>query len=115
MQNPIVRTDAQLTFNLELDAQTIIDLEKTLAFGCLHDTKATPRTHLVLQVLKGLVYKMGDATPLIAEYLCLEKDENLALPTEAAEDCFVDVAEDDPEPEPTEEEVDDVEPEEPVA
>jgi hypothetical protein len=111
MKNPIVRTDAQLTFNLELDAQTVVDLEKTLSFGCLHDTHATPRVQLVLQVLKGLVYRMGDTTPQIAEFLRLEKDEDKAIEA-PAEDVFVEDAED--EPEPTEEE-EDAEPEEPVA
>jgi len=73
MKNPVVRSQVNLTYSLELDAATVIDLERALSFAVDYQSPASESVHLVLQVLKGLVYRMTENAPILAEFAIAPK------------------------------------------
>lgn len=68
MGQPIVKTDANVTFNLELDAQTVSDLEQAVSYSIEYGPDPSPRLLMVLGALKEMVKRLNIAAPYLRDF-----------------------------------------------
>jgi hypothetical protein len=81
LDNPVVRTDTRLTYVLELDDASVVELEQALSHELELGLPRSPSSRLpiILHALKKLVSRMGDIAPYLAE---LQVDAVITRPTQ---------------------------------
>jgi hypothetical protein len=67
VQTPSIRGKASLSFTLEMDEESLVDLERAVSYASEYMPTTTPRLELLLVTVKKMVKTLKNASPILLD------------------------------------------------
>jgi hypothetical protein len=67
VQTPSIRGKASLSFTLEMDEESLVDLERAVSYASEYMPTTTPRLELLLVTVKKMVKTLIHASPILLD------------------------------------------------
>ena len=67
MANLVIRSSASLSFGLEMDEESLVDLEKAVSYASEYMPTTTTRIETILITLKKMVKTLKNARPILMD------------------------------------------------